>query len=294
MSRDLQRAQSRANQQATGSGGRSISHLQNAFGRITEYCDAMQLPRAIAERAQHAYKIGDEARVGRGRNDVSLIAASILFATRDAGATRTFRELSRVTGVTKSELGRIFGSLRSAIAAVNAGSDVPKGLSSATQSAESNLGRFCNYLDLGNQVYNASKFIADKAVQKSAIDGRSPLSIAAGVLYFTCVLFGRPTTAKEVAGVAGVSESTIKLICKKVAEDLDVVIRPEWVSHRAVSAHRRKQTTRKVTLPCWPLADSQLVEQLGPLGPERPACQRLLHLPHLAPAPGLKPCVHAQ
>lgn len=213
MSRDLQRAQSRANAQAIGPGGRSVTQLQTAFGRITEFCDKMQLPRAIAERAQHAYKIGDEARVARGRNDVALIAASIIFATRDAGAVRSFREIGRIANIPKSEVGRVFTQLKSAILAEQSRSGVsqPQGWSNANQSAEGLLGRFCNYLDLGNQVYNASKYIAEKAVQRAAIDGRSPLSIAAGVLYFTCILFGKATTAREIAEVAGVSESTIKL-----------------------------------------------------------------------------------
>jgi transcription initiation factor TFIIB len=210
MSRDLQRAQSRANQQAGGPNQKSSSaQLQAAFGRINDMCDAMQLPRTISDRAQHAYMIGDQKRVSRGKNDDALIAAAIIFATRSAGAERTFREVCKVAKVTKSELGRVFTLLRGAVQ--GSGLDAPMGHSSANQSADGLLTRFVNYLDLGNAIYNASKHIAVEGVAKSAIDGRSPLSIAAGVLYFTVILFEKPTTPREIADVAGVSESTIKL-----------------------------------------------------------------------------------
>jgi transcription initiation factor TFIIB len=170
----------------------------------------MQLPRKIAESAQHAYKIGDEKRVSRGKNDDALIAACIIFACRLAGAERSFREVCKVTKVSKSELGRVFALLRNAVN--SNGAVAPQAISSrANQSAEGLLGRFCNYLDLKQDIFNASKHIAQMAVEKSAIDGRSPLSIAAGVLYFTVILFEKPTTSKEIADIVGVSESTIKL-----------------------------------------------------------------------------------
>lgn len=209
MSRDLQRAQNRANQQS-GTGGTSIAVLTAGFARIGEFCDAMQLPRSVAERANHAYKIAEEARISRGKNDDAVIAAAIIFACRASGAQRSFREVCKVTKVSKSEMGRQFNLLRAAVAAQ--GLEVPgAALSSAKESAEGLLGRFSNYLDLGTQIFNASKHIAVVAVAKSAIDGRSPLSIAAGVLYLTCILFEKSTTSKEIADIAGVSESTIKL-----------------------------------------------------------------------------------
>ncbi|TXT09108.1 hypothetical protein VHUM_02582 [Vanrija humicola] len=217
ISRDLQRAQSRANQSASGPGGRATqAQLQAAFGRIGEMCDSMQLPRAVVESAQHVYVIADEAKVAKGKNDDAVIAACIIFACRAAGAERSFREVTKVTRVSKSELGRVFTNVRSAVMAENARKGITEdktrqGLSNSNNSAEGLLGRFCNYLDLGNAIFNASKHIAVAAVAKSAIDGRSPLSIAAGVLYFTTILFEKSTPSKDIADIAGVSESTIKL-----------------------------------------------------------------------------------
>lgn len=116
-----------------------------------------------------------------------------------------------------------------------------------TDTVEGLLGRYVNYLDLGNAVFSNAKYISVQAASKTEIHGRTYPSIAAGVLYLTCVLFEKRLGAKDLAEVAGVTDSTIKLyvagpvhghgivadinrICKKVAARLDSVIKPEWVS----------------------------------------------------------------
>lgn len=73
------------------------------------------------------------------------------------------------------------------------------------------MGRYCNWLDLSTQIFNAAKYISGQAASKTDIDGRTYPSIAAGVLFLTCILFGVKTGAKELAEVAGVTDSTIKL-----------------------------------------------------------------------------------
>ncbi|KAL7421446.1 transcription initiation factor IIB [Cryptotrichosporon argae] len=229
MSVNLQRAATRAAHSAGGGGRASSAQLSAVFAKIAERCDAMQLPRSVTERAQHVYVVADESpqRPLKGKNQAAVIAACIIFACRAAGAHRSFSEVCKATKVSKKELGHVFVLVKTAVQGKNAAA-APQGNSSVAESAEGLLGRFTNYLDLGQGVYNASKVIANAAVAKSTIDGRSPVSIAAGVCFFTCVLFGKQTTAKDIAAIAKVSESTIKLICKMVADKLDVVIRPEW------------------------------------------------------------------
>ncbi|GMK56109.1 hypothetical protein CspeluHIS016_0211650 [Cutaneotrichosporon spelunceum] len=226
MSKDLMRAQNRANQSATGGGKSNAQQLQSAFARVAEKTDAMQLPRNVTEIAQHAYKIGDGERLARGRNDDALIAASIIFATRMAGAQRSFGEVCKVTRVTKAELGRVFKLLKAAIDKTGAAG--PKSTTNTSDVVQSLLGRYSNYLDLGTPILNSAMHVAPLAMRLPTIDGRTPGAIAAGVLYFTTTLMEKSTTSKEIASVSGVSESTIKMICKKVAEELDQVIKPEW------------------------------------------------------------------
>ena len=51
------------------------------------------------------------------------------------------------------------------------------------------------------------------AVREHGIaDRRSPVSIAGGAIYFTCLLFGISKAIKDFSVVAGVSKGTIKLV----------------------------------------------------------------------------------
>ncbi|OCF32436.1 transcription initiation factor TFIIB [Kwoniella heveanensis CBS 569] len=232
IARDLNRAVNRANNLSNGINGKTNTAILSAvFSRIGEKCDAMQLPRGVRERAQHVYKIADDQKAIKGKNEAAIIAACIIYACRDAGAHRTFQEVCKALKITKKELGQVFSVIKNAVQASGTKTGAMEsvhGSNNAQESAEALLGRFTNYLDLGNAVFNASKHVAGEAVARTVIDGRSPVSIAAGVLYFTCVLLGRSTSAKDIAAMGGVSESTTKLICKMVATKLDEIIRPEW------------------------------------------------------------------
>lgn len=206
----------------------------------------MQLPRNIIVRAQEVYKKAEEKKVVKGKNDSAVIAACIIYACRlaDSGANRSFAEVCKVVKVSKKELGQVFMTIKNAIQA-----DIPQSravTASVTQNTvESQLARYSNNLDVGNTVYNAAKHIASAAENRAQISGRSPVSIAAGVLYMACILFGKTLPIKEITSHAEVSESTVKLcvesrfflrraetvnrICKLIAKHLDQVIRPEWV-----------------------------------------------------------------
>lgn len=100
MSQSLQRAQNRAN--AHNSNGKtSTANLQAAFSRISEKCDVMQLGSGITTRAQHVYKIADDKKVIKGKNEDVVVAACIIFACRDNGANRSFTEVCKALRVTK-------------------------------------------------------------------------------------------------------------------------------------------------------------------------------------------------
>jgi transcription initiation factor TFIIB len=100
MSQSLQRAQNRANSH-NQNGKTSTANLQAAFSRISEKCDVMQLGAGITTRAQHVYKIADEKKVTKGKNEDVVIAACIIFACRDNGANRSFTEVCKALRVSK-------------------------------------------------------------------------------------------------------------------------------------------------------------------------------------------------
>ncbi|RXK38452.1 hypothetical protein M231_04217 [Tremella mesenterica] len=228
----LARAQMRANAATGGLGRSNHNAITNMFGKIHQKCDAMQLQPNITQRAQHVYKIADEQRVIRGKNEKAIVAACIIFACRDAGSSRTFAEVCRACQVSKKEINTVFAAVRNAVQndRRKKGQDTSTfGVAQTVQSVEALLSRFSNYLALGIPVYNVAKHVAAEAQKRAQIDGRNPVSIASGVLYMTCVLMdNKKGSLAEIIKVANISGSTVKLITKLITDHLDAVIRPEW------------------------------------------------------------------
>jgi len=235
--RDLQRAQARVNNLSNGAN--SLASLTAAFSRISERCEALQLPRNVVLRAQHIYKIAYEKKVVKPRNEKAVVAACIYFAGRDVGAERSLPEICRATVVHKKEFGQAISAVKIALTEERlAAGKALAGISSVERSADGLIARFINYLDLSVTIFNAAKHIVAEATVKADIEGRNPVSVAGGVLYFTCILFEIPISAKDIEKVATVRSSTIKLVCNRIARKLDVVIRPEWkTAHPAGYAH---------------------------------------------------------
>ena len=212
VAKELQRAASRS-QAAT----RSERNLVQAFRDISTWCDQFSLPKTISDIAKQLYKRSDEEKILRGKSLDAVIAACIFIACRQAKVPRTFREICNLTHVSKKTLGQCYKQLEQAFNLTPGGahsmqSDAAEGNASAGTGAEDLLVRYCNHLDLPPSIQPICADIIKEARLRGIADGRSPVSIAGGAIYFTCHLMGRPKSARDISVVAGVSEGTIKLV----------------------------------------------------------------------------------
>jgi len=69
-------------------------------------------------------------------------------------------------------------------------------------------------------------------------DGRSPVSIAGGAIYFTCNLLGKPKSLRDISAVAGVSEGTIKLVYRLYYAEREKLVKPEWIEDGKANMER--------------------------------------------------------
>ena len=207
IARELQRAASR------GQASRSERNLMQAFRDISSWCDQFSLPKTISDIAKQLYKRSDEEKLLRGKNLDAVIAACIFIACRQAHVPRTFREICNLTQVSKKTLGQCYKALEQAFNLTPGAHDKSSGGGpSLPTGAEDLLVRYCNHLDLPPNFQAICSDIIKFAREVGYGDGRSPVSVAGGAIYFTCHLLGQPKSAKEISSVAGVSESTIKLM----------------------------------------------------------------------------------
>jgi transcription initiation factor TFIIB len=169
----------------------------------------MQLTRNVTSRAQHIYKVADERELFKNRQIAAAIGACIVLAARDLKVSRSLSEVCKIVGASKKEMGQALHAIKTAIQ-IGPG-DRGVGQSSMTGSVEGLLSRYINFMDLGMGVYNAATHVAERALVKTDIEGRNPISVAGGVLYFVCILFGNGITSKDIASRSDITESPIKL-----------------------------------------------------------------------------------
>lgn len=223
VARELQRAASRSQS------SRSERNLLTAFRDIGSWCDQFSLPKTISDIAKQLYKRSDEEKLLRGKPLEAVIAACIFIACRQAHVPRTFREICNLTHVSKKTLGQCYKALEQAFNLSPGATAQQHNVSSPTTGPENLLVRYCNHLDLPANVQSVCSDIIIAAREHGIADGRSPVSIAGGAIYFTCLLLGIPKPIREISAVAGVSEGTIKLVYRFYYLERTKLVKDEWI-----------------------------------------------------------------
>lgn len=199
-SKDLNRLQNRANYK---SGERNI--LQS-FKEISTLCERIGLPKVIADRAKQLYKMAEDSKITKGKANEGIIAACLYIACRQEKVTRTFKEISSLTRVSKRDIGRCYKEMFPLLEQ-----------RMTTVSTEDFMTRFCSHLNLPMEVQKAALHFSRKCQEHGYTAGKSPISIASAGIYMVSHLFPNcKKTPKDVSFVSGVSESTIKSTYKEL------------------------------------------------------------------------------
>ncbi|ONK71418.1 uncharacterized protein A4U43_C04F8350 [Asparagus officinalis] len=183
--------------------------------------DRLGLVATIKDRANEIYKKVEDLKSIRGRNQDAILAACLYIACRQEDRPRTVKEICSVAnGATKKEIGRAKEFIVKQLE-VEMGQSMEMG----TIHAGDFLRRFCSSLGMANQAVKA----AQEAVQKSEeLDiRRSPISIAAAVIYIITQLSEEKKLLRDISVATGVAEGTIRNSYKDLHPYVAKII-PTW------------------------------------------------------------------
>ncbi|CAO2831699.1 unnamed protein product [Amaranthus hypochondriacus] len=192
-----------------------------AFKTIATMADRLGLVSTIKDRASEIYKKVEDQKSSRGRNQDAILAACLYIACRQEDKPRTVKEICSVAnGATKKEIGRAKEYIVKQLEV-----EMGKAVDMGTIHAGDFLRRFCSNLGMNNQAMKA----AQEAVQKSEeIDiRRSPISIAAAVIYIVTQLTEDKKPLKDISLATGVAEGTIRNAYKDLYPHISKII-PTW------------------------------------------------------------------
>lgn len=100
------------------------------------------------------------------------------------------------------------------------------------------MARFCSHLGLPFFIQSGAKRIAILQRDMGILAGRSPISVASACIYFASHLYNVPKSAKDIAGVAGVSEVTIKIAYKLLYPKREEIAKAEAATNENASIGR--------------------------------------------------------
>ncbi|KAH3669420.1 hypothetical protein OGAPHI_001541 [Ogataea philodendri] len=189
--------------------------LQAAYSRISLLCDGYQLPRVVQDGAKEVYKLVHDDKLLRGKSQEAIMAASIFFGCRKANVPRTYNEIWALTNVPKKDIGKVSKVIKQIIQRKDAeqGGLIThrnNNISTTQTNPEDLVGRFCSHLGLSPQITTSAQHIARTLKETGVLEGRSPTTIAATVIYFATTILKQPVPLSRISEKTGVSEGTIK------------------------------------------------------------------------------------
>lgn len=183
-----------------------VKRMQRNMERIQEVADHLSLPKKIVEIALDVYADAESKGVNmRGPERESMPVAVLFVACRKAGNPRSFKEFEDASGVPKRRIGKSFMSLSRRV-----------DIEMSQPSTEEYVRRFCSRLGLPNKTQTIAHDVAKKADTLGLSTGKSPVAVAASVIYLVAAYTDTKRSIQEISDVTMIGEKNMKVVCKEL------------------------------------------------------------------------------
>lgn len=188
-------------------------NLAYALSELDRYSSRLNIPRSVREDAAFIYRAAARKQLIRGRSIDGVVSSSLYTACRRCNIPRTLDEISEVSNVSKKQIGKNYRFICRELE-----------IKLKPTSPVDYVSRFGSKLGLSGEIQAKAVEIINQAIEEGLSSGKGPTGVAAAALYIAAVLLGERKTQSEIAGVAGVTEVTIRNRYKELAEKINVVL----------------------------------------------------------------------
>ena len=185
---------------------RSDKSLIQAFNELQILKDKLALPYVAVEKAAYIYRKAHERKLARGRAVSGLIAASIYISCREISAPRTLNDIAAASNIKRKQLAKAYRFLVMEL-------DIKVPLADQTKC----IAKVANKANLSEKTKRLAIRMMDEIKTKDDGDdvllypaGKNPMSLAATVIYLSCLKTGENKTQVDIAEAAGITEVTIR------------------------------------------------------------------------------------
>jgi transcription initiation factor TFIIB len=187
-------------------------NLGTAFNQLNILKDKLGLPDAIIEKTAYIYRKARERGLGRGRETSAALAAALYLACREEGTPRTLKEICLISNIKRKAISRQYRDM-----VIELDIRIP------TVDPIKCIARIANEINLSQKITQKAIKIMNAAIKSALSAGKSPMGLAASILYLSCLINGCNNISQTVfAQTAGVTEVTIRNISKDLKNHLDL------------------------------------------------------------------------
>jgi transcription initiation factor TFIIB len=192
--------------------GSSNRSLRTAFDQLNILKDKLGLPDAIVEKTAYTYRKAHERGLVRGRQTSAALVAALYLACREEGTPRTLNEICKISNLKRKAISRQYRDM-----VIELDIRIP------TVDPIKCIARIANQINLNQKIKQKAINIMNAAIKSALSAGKSPMGLAASTLYLSCLINGCNNMGQTVfAQTAGVTEVTIRNICKNLRNHLDL------------------------------------------------------------------------
>jgi transcription initiation factor TFIIB len=174
-------------------------NLMRALNELAIVKDKLGLSDVMIEKTAYIYRKANEKHLTKGRSVSAILAAAIYIACREMGASRTLADIAAAMDVKRKIISRSHRVLINELDVNIPPVDLVKCIA-----------RIANKVNIDEKTKRMAMHTMIDLVDREISAGKSPMGLAASVLYTSCLRNDENTTQKNIAEAAGVSEVTIR------------------------------------------------------------------------------------
>jgi transcription initiation factor TFIIB len=174
-------------------------NLMRALNELARVKDKLGLSDAIIEKTAYIYRKAQEKHLTKGRSVSAILAASVYIACREMGASRTLADIATAMDVKRKIISRSHRILINELDMHVPPVDLVKCIA-----------KIANKMTIDEKTKRMAMHTMIELVDREISAGKSPMGLAASVLYTSCIRNDENTTQKNIAEAAGVTEVTIR------------------------------------------------------------------------------------
>jgi transcription initiation factor TFIIB len=187
-------------------------NLLQAFNELDLLKDKLSLPDASVQKAAYIYRKVQEKGLGRRRPIHTVLAAVIYIACREMEIPRTIKDISTNSNIKPNEISRLYRLLVFEL-------DIRIPLVDPMKC----ITMISNKVNVSEKIkHHAMNIMNDDIIKSQISAGKNPLGLAASILYLSCLINNSSIKQTVFAQAAGVTEVTIRNLCKKLKSKLNL------------------------------------------------------------------------